>query len=118
MLNIPNYEVALSALENEQGASVPIIALSFAWDDVAATAPNPWVQSECQMEIVDDGLYVQIGRHSLLFPLAQNPTQGNESGVGRSDFLSLLAQHQHLFVCAFDEQGDLIQSIGFQTQYH
>lgn len=121
MIRLPNYELALSHLASADGAVVPIIALSFADEDLPGCLDLPWTDSNCRLTITDQGLAVSLAGHEVVFPLVSSPSgvdpeHPTAQGLDRKQVLALLSAHQHLFVCAFNQEGDLVASIGFATQ--
>lgn len=117
MKTIPNYEVALAHLTDDQGQPAPVVALNFGWDDVSADAPEAWTEANTKLTIREDGFAVDLPGHSLHFPMpAQDtPLDNLEGGVPLPYMMNLIRDTQGLFLCAYSEEGDLIAHIGFQV---
>lgn len=112
-MKIPNYEVAISTMEQDDGSLAPILALSFAWEDLGKDQPESWDSQRCGLKITSRGLRVTLNDQVLLFPLSVGDDP--EKGVNRDQMLGLIKSHGHLFVCGFDQQGDMVASIGFTS---
>lgn len=115
MIRIANYELAITSLADENGQVAPIVALSFSWPDVSAL-PAPALDADnCSLQIVDEGLQAVLAGHDLLFPLSGPGVgpPGGEDGLDREQVLGLIRAHAGLFVCAFNDQGDMVASVGF-----
>lgn len=119
MKTIPNYEVALSHLTNDVGQPVPIVALSFGWDDVSADPPQAWTQDNTTLTIREDGFAVELPGHSLHFPMPAEdlPLENLEQGVPLPYMMNLIQDNRGLFLCAYSPEGDLIAHIGFQVTH-
>lgn len=120
MVIIPNYEVALTSLANDKGFVAPIVALSFAWEDLSSKPPPAWSKDNCVLQIVDTGLMASLAGQEVLFPLVsasgQSGVGSSDQGLDRDQVLNAISAQKQLFVCAFNDDGDMIASIGFELK--
>ena len=106
----------MSALPSPEGEAVPVLLLTFAWEDTGLLPPqNPeWLPASSHLKIHEKGLQVTLDGLSLLFPLVDASGQTRASpGLDRSLVLDLIERHGFLHACALDSAGDILASIGF-----
>ena len=115
MLTIPNYEMVVSSLPTPEGKTVPVLLLSFAWEDTGLINPQhaEWLPAASQLQTHEKGLHVTLDGFSVLFPLVESGQGSHVQGLDRSVVLDLIAQHGFLYVCALDADGTLLASVGF-----
>lgn len=109
MQMISNYELILSSLETENGPK-PFVALSF-----NASALNsgelhshlfPWKEEECGLRLSKEGFILTLRDQKYALPYSNSCSHDQAH--------ELVQAYRSWFVCVFGDEGELIQSMGFE----
>lgn len=106
MPTVYNYEIDQSPLANDKGFVAIRVALSFSWEDAASQPPGPWSKDNCTLKLTAEGLLASLDGHDIAFPLTIQAAAAIEA-----------LDRNALFICAFDEDGDLMASVELELQY-
>ena len=112
MITVPDFEIAVTSIAGQDNTQKPIVALSFAWSSAGSSKNPVWSDDTSTLQVKEDGLLFSLPDTVIFFPWNTSETKNPDLLDGPA-VIELIASHGGLFVCAFDDAGDLVESIGF-----
>lgn len=114
MIRIDNYELVSTQISPKGAEPYMAAVITFAWSDTQPEGPPGWTGENTRLEWHREGLAMHHPKGTLLFPT--NDTGAPGGPLNRKMLTEFIQACGGLFVCAFDDTGNPLASMGFAAK--
>lgn len=111
---IENYELVSTQVSPHAGEPYMAAVITFAWADANLENPPAWTEENTRLEWQRSGLAMHHPKGTLLFPTNDVGYPGGP--LKREMLMEFIEACGGLFVCAFDDSGNPLASMGFSAK--